>query len=911
MKTNIFCTLICFLLFAPLHQSAHAQDEQDRFQKIVLSTGLNEPMELAVLPDGRVLFVERVGGIKLYDPQAESTQLLTTLNVHSGHEDGLLGLTLDPNFVENSWLYMFYSPVGDEPKQRVSRFTFTGSTIDLSSEAVLIEIPTQRIECCHSAGSLAFGPDGNLFIAVGDNTNPHNPGYYNSIDEREGRAYWDAQRTSGNTQDLRGKILRITPQPDGSYTIPDGNLFARDGRDGRPEIYVMGCRNPYRIAVDQKTGTVFWGDVGQNTIDNPERGPISYDEFNMAKEAGFFGWPYFAGDNGAYADFDFETEEIGPFANPDAPINDSPNNTGIQNLPPAQPALIWYSYGESDLFPHLKTGGKSPVGGPTYYSDLYPVNYDLSNPAPWIAEYLAAGGTLDVPDRSFPETYDGKLFIAEWMRDWVNVVSFDESGALSTIDPFLPNETFSHPIELEFGPDGALYMLEYGPFWFAQHQDAKLVRIEYVRGNRPPIARISADQTVGAAPLTVQFSAEDSYDLDEEDQLTYRWLLAEEEQSDQANATILFDEPGKYTVQLLISDPQGNQSSASEEIQVGNALPEISLTIEGNQSFYWPDRPINYQVHVADREDGSLGSGGISEEAVVVTIGSTSMSPDRTMLAQDHANAVDAYMPAGMLLINNSDCKACHSADQVNIGPSYTDIAERYQGDTEAVEMLVTKIIEGGSGNWGDRIMSAHPQLSQSDVTEMVQYILSINDEEPSQRMPTSGTIEPSSSDDYLFNVTYRDKGGNVIGPLTSQELFVLRPARMPAVRSDDYYMASKFNSQEVRFLSSGGYIVFEDVDLTNITGITTLLSLYEASATLEARSGSVEGDLLGSAHLAPTYSGERAVGATIGGSNQEEFTIPLDGASGRHDVYLVFRVNEGERYSSGTGIMEWVQFER
>ena len=165
----------------------------------------------------------------------------------------------------------------------------------------------------------------------------------------------------------------------------------------------------------------------------------------------------------------------------------------------------------------------------------------------------------------------------------------------------------------------------------------------------------------------------------------------------------------------------------------------------------------------------------------------------------------------------------------------------------------------------------------------MVQYILTINEEEPSLRMPTSGTIEPSSTDDYLFNVTYRDKGGNVIGPLTSQELFVLRPARMPAVRSDDYNMASKFNSQEVRFLSSGGYIVFEDVDLTNITGITTLLSLYEASATLEARSGGVvEGDVLGSVHLEPTYSGERAVGATIGGSNQEEFTIPLEGITGR-----------------------------
>jgi cytochrome c len=66
-----------------------------------------------------------------------------------------------------------------------------------------------------------------LFIAVGDNTNPHNPGYYNSIDERKGRENWDAQRTAANTNDFRGKILRIHPEPDGSYTIPAGNLFPK------------------------------------------------------------------------------------------------------------------------------------------------------------------------------------------------------------------------------------------------------------------------------------------------------------------------------------------------------------------------------------------------------------------------------------------------------------------------------------------------------------------------------------------------------------------------------------------------------------------------------------------------------------------------------------------------------------
>ncbi len=913
MKTRLTLRFFfCMILSCSIGISTvYAQDDQERFQKVVLSDGLNEPMELAVLPDGSVLFIERVGGIKLFDPRTESTRLLTTMNVHSGHEDGLLGLVLDPDFAQNSWLYLFYSPVGDEPKQRVSRFTFTGTSIDLSSEKVIIEIPTQRIECCHSAGSLAFGPMGNLFIAVGDNTNPHNPGYYNSIDEREGRAFWDAQRTAGNSQDLRGKILRITPQADGSYTIPEGNLFAKDGQQGHPEIYIMGCRNPYRISVDQKNGAVFWGDVGQNTIDNPERGPISYDEFNKATGPGFFGWPYIAGDNQAYADFDFATEQIGPFFDLQGAVNDSPNNTGARILPPAEPAMIWYSYGESEDFQHLKTGGKSPIGGPVYYSDQYPVQYDTTNLAPWLAAHLRAGNTLSFPDRSFPGSYDGKLFIAEWMRDWVNTVTFDEAGSLSAIESFMPKEVFSHPIELEFGPDGALYMLEYGPFWFAQHPDAKLVRIEYIRGNRPPTARMTTDRTVGAAPLDVNFSANRSYDLDKDDQLSYSWEINDTVRSSESEVDITFDEPGVYNVALHVTDSEGASTSVTQEIKVGNSLPEISLQIADNQSFYWSDSPIVYEVHVEDMEDGSLSSGGISPEDVVVTIGSTDMSPDVTMIEQEHASAVDTYMPAGMTLIANSDCKACHAVEQVSVGPSYSAIAEKYKGDNNAIEGLVSKVIEGGSGVWGDRIMSAHPQLSREDVTEMVQYILSLGDQNAGERMATRGTIEPVSTDDYVFSVSYRDKGGEIIGPLAVRSRFLLRHARMPAVRSDGYHMASKFNSKIVRFLETEGHLVFQDVDLSNINSMTTLMSLYKSYATLEARIGSADGLLLGKLQLEPTYSGDRAVGATIEGTNPQEFTIPFTSTTGRHDLYIIFRVDEGQEYTPSTGIMEWLQFNR
>lgn len=909
MKSCIRFAFLCVLVLIIANQT-YAQGDDDRFQKIVLADDLNEPMELAVLPDGRVMFIERVGAIKLYDPQSEAVQLIRTMNVHSGHEDGLLGLALDPNFAQNSLVYLFYSPDGDEPLQRVSRFLFDGNTLLLDTEQILIEIPTQRVECCHSAGSLAFGPEGNLFIATGDNTNPHNPGYYNSVDEREGRAYWDAQRTSGNSQDLRGKILRIKPMPAGGYEIPDGNLFPKDGSIGRPEIYVMGCRNPYRISVDQKNGNIFWGDVGQNTIDNPARGPISYDEWNMATGPGFFGWPYFAGDNQAYAEFDFETEEIGPFHDSNHPINDSPNNTGTQALPPAQPALIWYSYQESEIFDHLGTGGKSPVGGPVYYADLYPKQFDTSNLAPWLADRLGDDAALNFPKRKFPGRFDGKLFIAEWMRDWVNVVSINDAGRVAQIERFMPSETFSHPIELEFGPDGALYMLEYGLNWFAPHQDARLTRIDYVYGNRPPRARIAADIEVGAAPLTVHFSADQSYDLDA-DALTYAWQFGDEGQSDLANPFFVFERAGVYDVILRVTDSNGATSTTNKTIRVGNDMPKISLELAGNQSFFWQGEPLSYEVEVQDREDGGLKSGDIPEESVVLTIGVADMGSDITIAAQDHAGAVGAYLPEGLTLINNSDCRACHAPDQISVGPSYQEISDRYRGDTQAISVLVDKVIRGSSGTWGNRIMSAHPQLSQEDVTKMVQYILGFGDEAPENRVSTKGTYMPESGDDLLFSVSYRDEGGEVIESLTARSQFVIRNAQMPAVRCDDYHQATKFNSEEVRFTASGGYIAFRNIDLENIDALTVLMSIYKVNASLEVRTGSPDGAVIGKLEIEPTYTENRAVGATVGDANRTEFTIPLGATSGRHDVYVIFNVASGEQYTSGTSMMEWVRFEK
>ncbi|ARA93625.1 hypothetical protein AWN76_010945 [Rhodothermaceae bacterium RA] len=249
--------------------------EENRFTKTVMDQNLNEPMELDFLDPDRIIFVERKGAIKIHDLQAGRTETIATLDVFTGEEEGLLGVAVDPNYAENHWIYLSYSHPVDS-LINLSRFVLEGNVLDRASEKVLLSVPVQRHQCCHVGGSVEFDGQGNLFFSIGDNTNPFASDGYAPIDERQGprvckdnddtrncnRSPWDAQKSSANTQDLRGKILRITPQPDGTYTIPEGNLFS-DPAEGRPEIYVMGNRNPFRLAIDRHTGYLYWGRSGR------------------------------------------------------------------------------------------------------------------------------------------------------------------------------------------------------------------------------------------------------------------------------------------------------------------------------------------------------------------------------------------------------------------------------------------------------------------------------------------------------------------------------------------------------------------------------------------------------------------------------------------------------------------------
>ena len=226
--------------------------------------------------------------------------------------------------------------------------------------------------CCHVGGDIVFDENGNLLLSTGDDTNPFQSDGYTPIDERAGRnPAFDAQRSAANTNDLRGKILRIHVNRNGSYTSVAGNLFYGD-HDALTldEIYVMGLRNPFRIEYNKVTGELYMADYSPdaNTAD-PLRGPAGHGKWSIITEASNFGWPYCATAELPYVDYDFATETSGAPFDCANPVNESPNNTGLTELPPTAQPDVWYTYTPSAEFPELETGGIGPMAGPAYQFD--------------------------------------------------------------------------------------------------------------------------------------------------------------------------------------------------------------------------------------------------------------------------------------------------------------------------------------------------------------------------------------------------------------------------------------------------------------------------------------------------------------------------------------------------------------
>jgi glucose/arabinose dehydrogenase/PKD repeat protein len=520
-----------------------------------LVTAVPAPTDVAFTPDGRILVTSQSGVLRVYDQAGTllgTALTLSSTQICSNSERGLLGVTVDPAFATNGFVYLFYThrkPGGDcgmaspitslTTVNRVSRFTMTGNAAALSSEVVLIdEMPSPAGN--HNAGDLGFGKDGYLYVSIGDGGCDWNGGGCGGSN--------DAAR---DQHVLTGKILRVAVNANGSTSIPPSNPFqgpdsdrcALSGRTaaGRKcqETFAWGLRNPFRFAFDPNApGTrLFIDDVGQG----------AREEIDLGQAGADYGWNCREGTR----------------------VN---STTGACS--PTPPGMVdpIFDYGRGSLG---STSGCASITGGAF-----------------------------VPSGVWPAAYDGAYLFADYVCGWI----FQLSGMapLAAAD-FATNLGGSSATSLAFGPyqsTRALYYTTYGG-------GGQLRRISYaLPGNNAPTAVAFGSPLTGGPPLIVTFSAAGSSDPDAGDTLTYFWNFGDGgPEAVTASLTVqhTYVAAGSYTATLRARDDHFSFSApATVVVQPGNTPPVPQILTPAPGATFGVGQTLTLSGSAMDAQDGPL-----------------------------------------------------------------------------------------------------------------------------------------------------------------------------------------------------------------------------------------------------------------------------------------------------------------
>ena len=251
MPKNCFLCFIVLLVYLTVTKAATLPAG---FTETAI-TGLSGPTAIEIAPDGRVFVCQQSGSLRVIKNGVLLATPFVTLNVDPNGERGLLGIAFDPNFANNNFIYLYYTVPSTPRHNRVSRFTANGDVVVPNSEVIILELDNLTTATNHNGGAIHFGPDGKLYVAVGENATPTN-----------------AQTLANRL----GKMLRINS--DGS--IPTDNPFFNTASGDNRSIWALGLRNPFTFAFQPGTGRMFINDVGQDT----------WEEINDGIAGSNYGW---------------------------------------------------------------------------------------------------------------------------------------------------------------------------------------------------------------------------------------------------------------------------------------------------------------------------------------------------------------------------------------------------------------------------------------------------------------------------------------------------------------------------------------------------------------------------------------------------------------------------------------------
>jgi uncharacterized repeat protein (TIGR01451 family) len=576
LKTGLVSVLLTLLCWIPIQQ---ADAQPAGFTDQVFLSGWNQVVGMTFDPNGRMYAWEKGGKIWIVDNGTRLPNPLLDISDEVGNwrDFGMLGVALDPNFLSNGYIYIFYvvdrehlmnfgtpqyDPNDDDYFEatigRITRYQAefaTGfTTVDYSSRTVLVGETPQTgapiLHESHGVGHLQFGEDGTLLATMGDGAS------YSSVDQGSAsETYWSQALNDGiiapednigayrcqTLTNLNGKIWRIDPATGNG--VPSNPYYnAGSPRSAASRTWVRGVRNPYRFSKIPGTGSHVEADGNPGVFIYGEVGWGSREELGVVHTGGLnFGWPKYEG----------MTAQPG-YNNPTYW-----ENTGaVHELP----KLDW----RTGTARGYVNGQIVNVGSPTLPGNSFTGN-------------AGTGGTW-YNGNDFPVEWRNSYFFADYGGRWIRNVRFDANWNPIEVKDFLSNIgsvvfIATHPTQ------GSLYYVRY---------PGEIRKVTYTGGgNQAPIAVASSDVNSGTSPLTVNFSSDGSYDP-EFGNLSYFWDFGDGNTSTAENPSHTYTAAGgmSYTATLTVTDNGGLTDQASIVISLNNTAPQIlSTSIDGINTF--------------------------------------------------------------------------------------------------------------------------------------------------------------------------------------------------------------------------------------------------------------------------------------------------------------------------------------
>lgn len=596
------------------------------FQKNTVIEGLHNPTQVEFAPDGRVFVAEQRGTVKVFDglnDNAPKIAIDLREQVHSYHDRGLLGLALDPNFPDDPYVYVLYTrnaPLGEEPPKwtkpadwdpelddcpnppggtqdgcvvsgRLARIELTASGVAKTGpggapeEHVLVDDWCQQFDT-HSIGDLAFDAKGRLYASGGDGANynyadygqagvngPFNPcgdpptpyGVAPNAKHGEGGALRSQDLlTRGDPTGLDGTIIRVNRRTGKAVAA---NPLASDPDENAARIIAFGLRNPFRFTIRPGTNEVWIGDVGQT----------DWEEINFvpggSKQPANFGWPCYEG---------FGKQAMWAFLG-----NDMCDSLYAGHHPVRAPHVAFSHYRGINAADDCRATGTSAVSGVAF--------------AP--------------KTKKWPKAYRGALFFADYSRRCIGYMPAKKNGRPDADRVIAFDTAPGFPVDLEFGPDGALYYVDI--------LAGAVRRIARGKGGGP-VAKVSVSpRRWGELPLTLTLDASKSFDPKGAD-LQYWWELDGDGDfndyptGDKKRITHTFTEPGPIEVGVAIFEKNTwKDAQATVMIYPGNTPPEPVIEEVRGEVPWTAGAELEALGSAADAEDGPLAQAALEWEVKI------------------------------------------------------------------------------------------------------------------------------------------------------------------------------------------------------------------------------------------------------------------------------------------------------